>query len=164
MIKRHIYTILMAVIVVLMISLLSCDPGRKYEKDEKKAIDDYLSKNSSLNFVLKPSGLYYLEVQEGTGRIAATHDTAFIFYTGKFLDGTTFDTNVGSTDTLKVPINEGFLITGFDEGLTYMKVGGKSTLLIPSKLGYGPSGYYTIGGYTPLLFDVELVRVTGPLK
>jgi len=164
MIKRHIYTILMSVTVVLMISLLSCDPGRKYEKDENKAIDDYLSKNSSLNFVLKPSGLYYLEVQEGTGRIAATHDTAFIFYTGKFLDGTTFDTTVGSTDTLKVPINEGYLISGFDEGITYMKEGGKSTLLIPSKLGYGPSGYYTIGGYTPLLFDVELVRVTGPSK
>jgi FKBP-type peptidyl-prolyl cis-trans isomerase FkpA len=42
-----------------------------------------------------------------------------------------------------------------------MAVGGKSTLLIPSNLGYGPAGstYGIIPGYTPLLFDIELVRL-----
>jgi FKBP-type peptidyl-prolyl cis-trans isomerase FkpA len=39
-----------------------------------------------------------------------------------------------------------------------MKPGGKSTLLIPSKLAYGASGTYGIPGYTPLLFDIELVK------
>ena len=63
---------------------------------------------------------------------------------------------------------EGYVIKGFDEGITYMKVGGRSLLLIPSKLAYGTSGYYTydasgnysgIPGYTPLLFDITLARV-----
>ena len=40
-----------------------------------------------------------------------------------------------------------------------MKPGGKSTLLIPSKLAYGAMGTYGISGYTPLLFDIELVKV-----
>ena len=57
------------------------------------------------------------------------------------------------------------LIAGFDEGITYMKEGGKATFLIPSKLAYGTSGYYTIPGYTPLLYDVQLVKVIpGPGK
>jgi FKBP-type peptidyl-prolyl cis-trans isomerase len=46
-----------------------------------------------------------------------------------------------------------------------MQEGGKASFLIPSKLAYGSSGYYTIGGYTPLLYDVELLLVKpGPGK
>jgi FKBP-type peptidyl-prolyl cis-trans isomerase FkpA len=47
-----------------------------------------------------------------------------------------------------------------------MKEGGQALLLLPSNLAYGKSGYYPyIQGYTPLLFDVELVRVkAGPGK
>jgi peptidyl-prolyl cis-trans isomerase A (cyclophilin A) len=75
------------------------------------------------------------------------------------LDGTVFDTNVGKADTLKYRVNEGQIISGFDEGITYMKVGGKATFLIPSKLAWGPTGYAIIPGYTPVIFDVELVRV-----
>ena len=45
-----------------------------------------------------------------------------------------------------------------------MKEGGKATILIPSSLAYGTQGYYTIPGYTPLLYDVELVKVVaGPM-
>jgi hypothetical protein len=40
-----------------------------------------------------------------------------------------------------------------------MKEGGSATFLIPSKLAYGTQGYYTIPGYTPLLYDVQLVKV-----
>jgi FKBP-type peptidyl-prolyl cis-trans isomerase len=57
------------------------------------------------------------------------------------------------------------MIAGFDEGITYMKAGGKAKFLVPSSLGYGPSGYYTIPGYTALLYEVELVKVSkGPAK
>lgn len=151
--------------IILLIFLVSCDPGKKYEKQEEENILMYLSNNPTLNFAQKPSGLYFLEVLAGKGSVAVAHDTAFIKYTGKFLDGTVFDSNVGTTDTLAVPVYEKWLIPGFDEGITYMKVGGKAKLIVPSNLGYGPSGYYIIAGYTPLLFDLELVRlVPGPRK
>ena len=48
-----------------------------------------------------------------------------------------------------------------------MAQGGKSLLLVPSSLGYGSIGipYAGISGFTPLLFDVELVKVkAGPGK
>ena len=92
-----------------------------------------------------------LEVLAGTGIIPVTNDTAYVKYTGKFLEGTTFDTNVGTTQKDFVFTVGENVIAGFDEGVTYMKVGGKSTLLIPSNLAYGTQGYYIIPGYTPLI-------------
>jgi FKBP-type peptidyl-prolyl cis-trans isomerase FkpA len=168
MIRKNNQTILLFVAAILLISLGSCNPAKKYEKEESASIQDYLLRNSTLNFVLKPSGLYYLEVEAGAGPAPVTHDTAYIIYTAKFLNGTVFDTNIGTTktDTLIRPVNEGLLISGFDEGLTYMKEGGKATFLIPSILAYGSVGSYPyIQGYTPLLLDVELVKVkAGPGK
>lgn len=165
MVKKFISGLNLLFVVVLMITLVSCDPGRKFEKQEEDEIAAYLSINNTLNFVKKPSGLYYFEVVAGTGRAAATHDTAYLKYTAKFLDGTVFDTNVGKADSLIFPINEGWMIAGFDEGVTYMNQGGKAMFLVPSKLAYGTTGYYIIEGYTPLLFDVELVRVKpGPAR
>ena len=165
MIKKYYQSILLFLAVVLMLSLGSCDPSKKYEKAERESIQNYLNSNSDLNFELKPSGLYYHEVLAGTGRMPIMHDTAYLKYTEKFLDGTIYDTNVGTTDTLIRPVAEGWIVYGIDEGITYMKEGGKTTFLVPSKLAYGSSGSYSIPGYTALLFDIELVRVKpGPGK
>ena len=165
MMRRNIQPGLLFLTIVLMISLVSCDPAKKYEKEEAAKIENYLNSNKNLNFELKPSGLYYLEVEAGTGRTPVAHDTAYVKYTGKLLDGTVFDTNVGKVDSLIFPVAEGWLIYGFDEGITFMREGGKAMFLIPSKLAYGPSGYYIIEGYTPLLYDIELVKVKpGPVK
>jgi len=167
MIKKYYQSILLFIAVALMVSFGSCDPAKKYEKEEKEEIRSFLNSNDTQNYVQKPSGLYYLEVLTGTGRTPVVHDTAYVIYTGMFLDGYVFYTNIGTSDTLIFPVAEGYLIYGFDEGITYMKVGGKASLLIPSKLAYGASGDNTgiIGGYTPLLFDVDLVRVKpGPGK
>jgi FKBP-type peptidyl-prolyl cis-trans isomerase len=151
--------------IVLIITLVSCNPSKKYREEEQSQIQNYLNSNTNLNFDLKTSGLYYYEVTAGTGLTPGTHDTAYLKYTGSFLDGEVFDTNVGKTDTLIFPFNENVMIPGIEEGVGYMKVGGKSKLLVPSVLAYGTTGYYIIPGYTPLLFDIELVRVKpGPGK
>ncbi|TAL75033.1 MAG: FKBP-type peptidyl-prolyl cis-trans isomerase [Bacteroidetes bacterium] len=143
--------------VVITITLASCNPSKSYEKEEQNKIQDYLAKNSSLNFELKPSGLYYLEVVKGTGVSPVTGDSAFVRYTGMFLNGTIFNSNVTMGPLYGFVVGDN--IAGFDEGILLMAAGGKATLLIPSKLGYGTTGRYPIDGYTPLLFDIELVRV-----
>jgi FKBP-type peptidyl-prolyl cis-trans isomerase len=125
---------------------------------EKLEIQNYRNDNPTLSFQLKPSGLYYLDLIIGTGPVPVAHDTAYVQYTGKFLNGNVFDTNIGGAD-LVFPVVEGWLISGFDEGITYMREGGKALFLMPSKLAYGSAGYYSIPGYTPLLFEVDLVKV-----
>jgi FKBP-type peptidyl-prolyl cis-trans isomerase len=146
-----------ALVFTAVATLVACDPSAKYRKQEQEDIDNYLADNSTLNFVKKPSGLYYLEVTAGTGLQPVRTDSAYVKYTGKFLDGTVFDSNVSSGTLYKFIVGQN--ITGFDEGITLMKEGGKATFLIPSKLGYGTVGTYGIPGYTPLLFDIQLVKV-----
>jgi FKBP-type peptidyl-prolyl cis-trans isomerase len=164
MIKKYYQSILLISTVAVLFTLGSCDPARKYEKAETEAISNYLASNPADTFKLQPDGLYYLDVLEGTGRAPVAHDTAHIVYTGKFTDGTIFATNAGGADLI-FPVNEGYLISGLDEGIMLMKEGGKATFLIPSKLAYGTQGYYTVPGYTPLVYDVQLARVIpGPSK
>lgn len=145
---------------ISIISLISCNPSKKYEKEEQDQIDYYLSSNPTLNFVQKESGLYFYSVQEGTGIMPVLHDTVYVKYTGSFLSGQVFDTNVGKADSLKFPCLEGWMIPGFDEGVSYLKQGGKAVILCPSWLAYGVAGRYGfVSGYTPLLFEIELVKV-----
>jgi FKBP-type peptidyl-prolyl cis-trans isomerase len=159
MIKKYFQSILLLLAVTLVLSLGSCDPAKKYEKREKAEIQNFISSNGDLNFELQPSGLYYCEVLTGTGRTPIIHDSAYVFLKVKFLDETVYYTNEGK-DTLVFPVAEGGLIYGLDEGLTLMKEGGKASLLVPSSLAYGTSGNgYGIPGYTPLLYEVQLVRV-----
>lgn len=92
---------------------------------------------------------------DSTAATAATSVT--VRYTGKFLTGIKFDENVttaGSTFALNA------VIPGFAEAIKKMKVGEKATALIPYKIGYGEYGYNSIPGFTPLVFDIELLSIT----
>ena len=164
MINKFHKSVLIVLAVVLIVSLHSCNPAAKYEKSERESIDKFLHSNDTINFDLKPSGLYFHEQLAGTGRTPQVNDTAYVVYTGKFLDGTVFDTNIGGK-LYEFPVGVGYSIAGFDEGVTYMKEGGKALLLMPSKLAYGTQGSYSIPGYTAIQFQVQLVKVVpGPGK
>ena len=163
---RH---LIMLPVLMVLIPFASCNLNSRIddlEEEEKMAIQDFLVRNDTLVFELKTSGLYYVDIETGTGLQTEINDTANIVYTGKFLDGTEFDSNAG-IDTLKY-ITDGLSgITGVTEGLLYMKEGGKAQILVPSSLGFGTygityqgyQGTLIIGGYTPLLFEVELVEL-----
>jgi FKBP-type peptidyl-prolyl cis-trans isomerase FkpA len=156
MIRKNFQTVLPLLLITLILSLTACNPSAKMEKQEKEEIQAYLSDNDTIDFVKQASGLYYHEVVAGTGVSPEREDSAFVKYTGKFLSGSIFDSNVSTGKLYGFIIGQN--ITGFDEGITLMKPGGKSSLLIPSKLAYGAMGTYGISGYTPLLFDIELVK------
>lgn len=149
----------------IIISLPSCFPKTDdSEVRETAQIQEYLAENPTIGFVRKESGLYYADITAGTGSPANTHDTAYVFYSVKLLTGFILDSNFESKDTLVFPVNEGEMLAGFDEGVTYMKTGGSARLILPSKLAYGTEGNYfgSIGPYTPILIDVKLFRVVHP--
>ncbi len=58
-------------------------------------------------------------------------------------------------------IGAGAVITGVDQGIRGMRVGGKRRLYIPSSLAYGPLG--TADGRIPpnaaIVFEIELLTV-----
>jgi peptidylprolyl isomerase len=162
--KKIFNLIFAAAAVFLVISVTSCDPSQKYADDERNTIATYLAENPNLQYELKPSGLYYLQVLEGTGPFAVKNDTAWVKYKVMDLNGTAL---TSGTDTLAFLVDNGSWIKGFDEAILYMKQGGKSQILVPSSLAWGPGGdaYKGIPGYTPFLFDIELFKlVQGPAK
>lgn len=105
-----------------------------------------------------PSGLQYRVVREGTGKSPKATDTVSVHYAGWLTDGSLFDSSYERNEPASFPLNR--VIGGWTEGLQLAKEGGALDLLIPSKLGYGPSGAPPdIPPNATLLFRVELLKV-----
>lgn len=135
----------------------------------KKYVDD-----KKLKTTTTASGLQYVIKTPGSGPNVAVGDTAVVNYTGRLLDGKLFDTSVkedAKTDTkiydarrtyepIKVPVGEGRVIAGWEEGLQLLNKGAKATFVIPSSIGYGEQGYPPrIGSFTPITFEIELLKI-----
>lgn len=110
--------------------------------------------------ITTPSGLQYIDIQEGTGPSPVAGKIVVVHYTGTLEDGKKFDSSVDRGEPFQFPIGKGVVIKGWDEGVMSMKVGGKRKLIIPAELGYGARA---IPGVIPanstLHFDVELIAI-----
>ncbi len=104
------------------------------------------------------SGLKYVDLVEGNGRSPRKKQTVAVHYTGWLTDGTKFDSSHDRGQPFQFVLGTGKVISGWDEGVATMKIGGKRQLLIPAHLGYGARG---AGGVIPpnatLIFEVELI-------
>jgi FKBP-type peptidyl-prolyl cis-trans isomerase len=128
------------------------------ERKEMEAsdIEDYLQKNPGLK--QQTTGVYLKSVKKGTGDKVEPLQTVKVHYTGKFTDGTVFDSSVERGEPFSFTVGAGQVIPGWDATVADMKVGDKVTVLIPSDLAYG-EGTRGIPPYTPLVFDIELLEI-----
>lgn len=94
----------------------------------------------------------------GAGAEAKAGDKVTVNYTGKFENGTVFDTSVGK-QPFTFTLGAGQVIQGWDMGVAGMKVGGKRVLVVGPNLGYGANDYGPIPGNSTLVFEVELLKV-----
>jgi FKBP-type peptidyl-prolyl cis-trans isomerase FklB len=110
--------------------------------------------------VIKPSGLRYQILKNGFGWRPRPIDYVTVYYTGKLINGETFD---GTEEGMPVRFKVNNLISGWAEALTLMKVGDRWQIVIPYKLGYGEAGSPPqIPPMQTLVFEVELLKVTAP--
>ena len=113
------------------------------------------------------AGLQTKDIKVGTGaspkpgQICVMHYTGWLYQNG--VKGKKFDSSVDRGEPFEFPIGQGKVISGWDQGVATMKVGGKRTLIIPPDLAYGARG--AGGGLIPpnatLMFEVELLAVKG---
>ncbi|WP_354469622.1 FKBP-type peptidyl-prolyl cis-trans isomerase [Marinobacterium sp. MBR-109] len=119
----------------------------------------YMAENGAKKGVkTTESGLQYEVLTAGKGKSPKTTDTVKVHYRGHLIDGTEFDSSYARNEPVSFPLDG--VIPGWTEGLQLMKEGGKSRLVIPADLAYGPGGMgNAIGPNETLVFEVELLEV-----
>ena len=125
--------------------------------DEGGILEKYLLDNS-ISVEARPSGLYFVEREKGSGPKVVSGQTVSVHYEGRLMDGTVFDSSIERGTPLDFVVGAGQVIPGWYEGISLMHVGGKATLIIPSFLGYGERGAgQVIPPFSSLIFEVEVV-------
>jgi len=131
---------------------------KKLKEAEKNKIALYVKQH---NITKKPmeTGLYIIKLEEGNGPKPENGDTVWVDYTLSTLQGNIIDSSP-ENKPLKFVVGRGQVVSAWDEALPLMKKGEKDRLIVPSKMAYGGWGYKKIDPYTPLLFDVRLVKIS----
>ena len=139
----------------------------KAAKDEKlyganrEAGKQFLAANAKKDSVITlPSGLQYKVLKQGTGEVPTLSDKVMVNYEGRLIDGTVFDASKNHGDK-PAEFRPTDVIKGWTEVLTMMPVGSKWQVYIPFELAYGSREAGQIKPYSALIFDIELVGISG---
>ena len=126
--------------------------------DNKLKGEAFLAENANKEGItVTASGLQYEVIASGSGATPTLSDTVETHYTGRFMDGTEFDSSVTRGQPLTFPVTG--VIAGWTEALQLMQEGDKWKLYIPSELAYGERGVGPIPPNATLIFDIELLAV-----
>ncbi|MEU3187788.1 FKBP-type peptidyl-prolyl cis-trans isomerase [Streptomyces sp. NPDC006923] len=109
-----------------------------------------------------PADLEIKDIWEGDGPVAKAGDTVSVHYVGvAFSTGEEFDASWNRGTPLQFQLGVGQVISGWDQGVQGMKVGGRRQLTIPSHLAYGErgAGGGAIAPGETLIFVCDLVAV-----
>ncbi|MBL8489600.1 MAG: FKBP-type peptidyl-prolyl cis-trans isomerase [Rhodocyclaceae bacterium] len=116
--------------------------------------------SEALRSTTTANGLVIEDFSDGAGDEAVPGKRVSVHYTGWLTDGRKFDSSKDRNEPFEFPLGAGHVISGWDQGVAGMKVGGRRRLTIPPQLGYGARG---AGGVIPpnatLVFEVELLGV-----
>jgi peptidylprolyl isomerase len=121
-------------------------------------------KQEAVNMRQTASGMRVGDIVVGSGAKAENAKMVSVHYAGWIWEnnkpGRMFDSSYKRGQPFEFALGQGKVIKGWDEGVLYMKVGGKRALLIPSYLAYGARGNgRIIPPNATLFFEIELVSV-----
>lgn len=123
---------------------------------------DTTTQSSTTTMAATPTQLEITDEVVGTGEEAKAGDTVTVNYVGALLNGTVFDASANHPETkdgFSFVLGAGNVIKGWDEGVAGMKVGGTRKLVIPADMAYGARANGPIPANSPLMFEVQLLKV-----
>src|SRR5690348_11026049 len=151
---RHLGTLFAAILALAPISARAADAALNAAANAA-----FLAQHAKQRgVVVRPSGLQYRILQNGSGKHPGPNDGVYVYYTGKLINGTVFD---GTEDGFPHQFVTKTLIRGWMEALEIMREGDHWELVIPASLGYGAAGSSdgTIPPGQTLIFDLQLLQV-----
>ena len=109
----------------------------------------------------EPTDLEVTDLSVGEGEEAKPGATVSVHYVGiAHSSGEEFDASYNRGEPLQFRLGVGQVISGWDNGVLGMKVGGRRRLVIPPHQGYGDRGAGgVIAPGETLIFVVDLVGV-----
>ncbi len=111
--------------------------------------------------VRTPSGLIYMVLKKGTGRLPKAGETVIYHYMGTFTNGVKFDSSLDRNDPFVFKLAAGQVIKGVDEAIAKLHVGDHAIMILPPEIAYEEKG--TRDGVIPpnstLIFTVEILDI-----
>lgn len=105
----------------------------------------------------------FADLHIGDGEELTANKKAAVYYRGWLTDGTLFDASrpdeKGELQPFMFTLGAHQVITGWEQALTGMKVGGVRFVIVPPAVGYGAQGQDSIPGNSVLIFQVQLLAV-----
>jgi FKBP-type peptidyl-prolyl cis-trans isomerase FkpA len=154
------YLLLLSVVIVGLSACKKVDFAAEQVTIDDAKIQAYIAANPNTagGLTKDASGMYYKIITPGVGGFPAATSTIKVGYTGKLLNGTTFESSPSAVLTLSGTIQ------GWQIGLLKVKGpsaagatdGGKIFMIIPSALAYGAAGSGKIPANSVLIFTVDL--------
>jgi FKBP-type peptidyl-prolyl cis-trans isomerase len=151
--------------LIFEVELVSASPGQRPRRspaptDFTKLVDGTAPNADDPN--LKPigdQGLKYRDIKEGDGAVVTAGASVLVDYIGwRLPDGKKFDSSWARTP-FPANLARG-VISGWQEGIPGMKVGGIRKIVIPPAMAYGVAGSPPdIPPNATLVFEVELLQI-----
>lgn len=131
--------------------------AKQFEENKKAGIK-FLNENAKKAGVKTlPNGVQYKVLTEGAGEKPKADSQVKIFYEGRLVDGTVFDSNY--TQGEPMPCVPAQMISGFGAALQQMPVGSEWEIYIPYQQAYGEQSTGPIQPCSALIFKVKLVSI-----
>jgi peptidylprolyl isomerase len=149
----------MKLLLSLLMLLMSTSFIKGQAIGEDAAIEQYVKRhfNGSLPEL---SGLYVIKKVKTNGAVVTPGSKVQVHYEGKFLDDKVFDSSWSRNKPIEFVVGQRRVIQGWEQGIVHLRQGENAVLIIPSYLGYGNVKTGIIPANTPLVFTLEVLKVS----
>jgi peptidylprolyl isomerase len=143
-----------------MMALLQQQVFDQLANENLQMADNFMKQNAHNKgvFAVEEGKLQYQIVKEGSGESVPQNGSPLIHYSGRYLDGTVFDSSDNTGGPVKIPLQQ--TIPGFSKGIAGMKEGEKRKIFVHPDMGYGLNS--PLPPNAMLIFEVEVVKANEP--